>query len=170
MITLKTRKNEEFSELYTAVIRAEYAVATKRDRGAVGEFEQAQEDRDHAVHALGTALPAEFKRIAELSETGTELISEILMMVYPSLTVAQDGRLKISHNEPFSDLEAGYGEDSIAVNAGKLLDDLANNWDEMVDKAKLSAGAKTIAAAARRTFKDPTQWGTVAELIAALRG
>lgn len=170
MITSKTRKNDEFSELHTAVIRAEYAVATKRDRGEVGEYEQAQEDRDHAVHALGTALPAEFKRIAELAETGTELVSEILMMVYPSLTVAEDGRLTIAHTEPFSDLEAGYDEHSITVNAGKLLDDLANNWDEMVEKADLSKSAKTITTEARQIFKSPSQWGTVVELLAAIRG
>lgn len=170
MITSKTRKNEEFSELYTAVIRAEYAVAIKRDRGTVGEYEQAQEDRDHAVNALSTALPAEFKRIAELSETGTELVAEALMMVYPSLTVAEDGRLVISYNEPFTDIEAGYGEDSITVSAGKLLDDLANNWDELVDNSDLSKRATATAAESRQTFKLPSQWGTVVELIKAIRG
>ncbi|MGP9611567.1 hypothetical protein ACT3TD_14600 [Corynebacterium sp. AOP36-E1-14] len=170
MITSKTRKNEGFSELHTAVIRAEYAVATKRDRGEVGEVEQAQEDRDHAVHALSAALPIEFKRIAEHAETGTELVAEALMALYPSLTVAQDDRLAISHNEPFSDLEAAYNEEAIAVNAGRLLDDLANNWDELVEKADLSKSAKETATEARRIFKSPQSWSTVVELIAAIRG
>lgn len=167
MITPSTRTNETLKDLREELNAATINVDRKADIGS-SEWPAAVEQRDAAHNAYVEALPTEVARLAGLAETDIELAAELLLMLFPSISTAGVCRVSLDRSELLTGLpQPAYDEDRITVSVGRALDDLAESFDVLVDRAKLTGDAKKTAADARIVLKNPVEWPHVWALIEA---
>lgn len=162
MIHLGNRHNEEFARLYAEAVSA--AARANRNAATPAEQRDRKEAADVALGKLAETVPAEAKRLADLSSTGAEYVAELAAALFRGISPANGGKFTVHMHEPLSELaERAVDREGVTVSTGTLLDDLARSWDEIT--AEMTGDNSDIIAAAERTLKAPQEWPDVAALI-----
>lgn len=168
MITRETRTNSAYAAAYETALTASIT-ADRMQHAAVGN-EEREERRDTALAAAAGMIPAEVKRLATAAESGTELLAELIALIYRRAEPLPAARWRLSGAEPFSGLTANMGHlDYVEVSTGVLLDDLASDWETLTDEVKAKDATATVADA-RAALKSPARWLDVHALACVAYG
>lgn len=168
MITRETRTNSAYAAAYETALTASIT-ADRMQYAAVGNDER-EERRDAALAAAAGLIPGEVKRLATAAESGTELLAELIALIYRRAEPLTDARWRLSGSEPFSGLTANMGHlDYVEVSTGVLLDDLASDWETLTEEVKAKDAAETVADA-RAALKTPARWSDVHALACVAYG
>lgn len=168
MITRDTRTNSAYAAAYEAALSASIT-ADRMEHTAVGN-EEREERRDAALAAAAGLIPGEVKRLAMAAESGTELLAELIALIYRRAEPLPGARWHLSGAEPFSGLTANKGHmDYVEVSTGVLLDDLASDWETLTAEVK-AKDATATAADARAALKAPERWSDVHALACVAYG
>lgn len=168
MITRDTRTNSAYAAAYETALSA-VITADRMDAVPVGA-EEREEKRDTALAVAAGMIPAEVKRLATDAESGTELLAELIALIYRRAEPLPGARWHLSGAEPFSGLTANMGHmDYVEVSTGVLLDDLASDWETLTAEVKAKDATATVADA-RAALKAPERWSDVHALACVAYG
>lgn len=168
MITRDTRTNSAYAAAYETALSASIT-ADRMEHAAVGNDER-EERRDAALAAAAGLIPGEVKRLAMAAESGTELLAELIALIYRRAEPLPGARWRLSGAEPFSGLTANMGHmDYVEVSTGVLLDDLASDWETLTAEVKAKDATATVADA-RAALKAPERWSDVHALACVAYG